>query len=501
VAQWERAVRFSDAADERTRAALYDSLAYECSLVDRWQDVAAAAEVSLAIWRRLGDAAREGRTLGLLGHTMWRLCRGEESRRAAEQALSVLAPLGPSEGLAWAYANLARSRMEDSRSTEAVEQARQAQALAEQLGLDDVMSDALNTEGCSIADLGTSWESPLRRALDLAVANGLQEQAGRAFANIYATHAGLLQLVESESYYVNGVTYCDDHDIATFSSCLRGQRTVVLARTGDWDEAVSLAEEVLASGVSPVNRLNSLAALGGVRARRGVGDAWACLDELSTAADALDEAEWIALARVARAEARWLEGDREGALTELQRAEEVAGRCNIVSRSEVAAWRHRLDGTVPTDLQPVEPFASEIAGDPGTAARLWDDRGYRYAAALALLDSSDEESLREAVARLDALGATAVAALARRRMRELGIRSVPAGARAATRAHPAGLTRREREVLELIVGGHSNDEISHQLFISVKTVDHHVSAVLSKLGVPSRKVAAAEAVRLGLVSA
>jgi DNA-binding CsgD family transcriptional regulator len=63
------------------------------------------------------------------------------------------------------------------------------------------------------------------------------------------------------------------------------------------------------------------------------------------------------------------------------------------------------------------------------------------------------------------------------------------------------LTRRELEVLVLVCDGHTNDEISNRLFISVKTVDHHVSSVLARLGVGSRKVAAAEAVRFGLVGA
>jgi DNA-binding CsgD family transcriptional regulator len=63
------------------------------------------------------------------------------------------------------------------------------------------------------------------------------------------------------------------------------------------------------------------------------------------------------------------------------------------------------------------------------------------------------------------------------------------------------LTRREGEVLDLICAGHTNAEIAARLVISVKTVDHHVSAVLAKLGVPTRTVAAAEATRLGLVGA
>jgi DNA-binding CsgD family transcriptional regulator len=83
-------------------------------------------------------------------------------------------------------------------------------------------------------------------------------------------------------------------------------------------------------------------------------------------------------------------------------------------------------------------------------------------------------------------------------MRRLAIRSVPAGPRSATREHPLGLTGREQEVLTLICARHTNAEIASKLFISVKTVDHHVSAVLAKLGAPTRGVAAARAAELGL---
>jgi DNA-binding CsgD family transcriptional regulator len=82
--------------------------------------------------------------------------------------------------------------------------------------------------------------------------------------------------------------------------------------------------------------------------------------------------------------------------------------------------------------------------------------------------------------------------------RRLGIHSTPVGPRTATRAHSLGLTQREREVLGLICDGCTNAEIAVQLFISAKTVDHHVSAVLAKLGAPARKAAASQAARLGL---
>jgi DNA-binding NarL/FixJ family response regulator len=133
-----------------------------------------------------------------------------------------------------------------------------------------------------------------------------------------------------------------------------------------------------------------------------------------------------------------------------------------------------------------EPFRLEIDGDRAGATAAWLDLSCPYDAALALLGAADEESLRRAVGMLGELGATAAVRVARQLMRERGIRSVPTGPQRATRADPHGLTRREQEVLHLICAGNTNAEIAANLVLSVKTVDHHVSAVLAKLGVPTR---------------
>jgi DNA-binding CsgD family transcriptional regulator len=169
----------------------------------------------------------------------------------------------------------------------------------------------------------------------------------------------------------------------------------------------------------------------------------------------------------------------------LDRVRDVSAGVVVLSRGWMALWTRRLTGIAePIDL---EPFASQIAADGAHAAELWDRLGYRYEAALALVDTKDEDLLRESLVHL-----------VRRTMRDLGIRSIPVGARTTTRAHPQGLTRREQEILQLLSEGESNEEIAGSLFISVRTVEHHVSAILGKLGATTRKGAAKEALKLGL---
>lgn len=91
-------------------------------------------------------------------------------------------------------------------------------------------------------------------------------------------------------------------------------------------------------------------------------------------------------------------------------------------------------------------------------------------------------------------------AIIARRLRELGERRVPRGPHASTNDNPAGLTNRELEVLPLPAEGLRNAEIAQRLVVSQKTVDHHVSAILRKLGVNTRGQATAAAARLGLAS-
>src|SRR6185436_12666011 len=66
-------------------------------------------------------------------------------------------------------------------------------------------------------------------------------------------------------------------------------------------------------------------------------------------------------------------------------------------------------------------------------------------------------------------------------LRERGVSQIPRGPRSSTKENIAGLTKRQMEVLSLLAGGLQNKEIADQLFLSAKTIDHHISDILSKL--------------------
>jgi DNA-binding NarL/FixJ family response regulator len=148
---------------------------------------------------------------------------------------------------------------------------------------------------------------------------------------------------------------------------------------------------------------------------------------------------------------------------------------------------------------PSEPWSTQLAGDWRAAATAWRARDRPYEAALALSEADVEEALRESLAQLQRLGAGPLERKVARRLRERGVRGVKRGPRRSTRANAAHLTRRELDVLALVAEGLRNADIAEQLFVSRRTVDHHVSAILRKLQVGSRGEAVAAAGRLGLL--
>jgi DNA-binding CsgD family transcriptional regulator len=202
----------------------------------------------------------------------------------------------------------------------------------------------------------------------------------------------------------------------------------------------------------------------------------------------------------ARAEVAWLEGNRNAVADATEGAHQLAlERKSRLLAGELGDWRRRVGLVAELQADVAAPYDVQLAGDWARAAERWSELGCPYEAALALAEADEEDALRRSLKMLQDLGALPAAAIVARRLSARGARGVPRGPRPTTQENPAQLTKRELEVLGHVAQGLRNADIAERLFVSAKTVDHHVSAILRKLNVRTRGEAGAEAVRLGLV--
>lgn len=484
AAQYERALRFADGLDVRARAQLYDALATENALIDRWEQAESARRRAVALWQEAGEPLRVGDSLRLLGRNLWRLCRLQEAEEALRSSLDLLEQLPPSEELAWAYSYVAHLHM-NNRPADALLMAARACRTAESVGAQAALSDALNTEGCALANLGRGGVEQLRRALDVALSIGSEDSAGRAYTNLHSVLRDEYRWDEAERYFDEGLSYAEEHDTPTFATCLRSGHAWMLDYRGRWDEAEAQCLQILnRPDLSPVNRLYTSIPLARIRIRRGDPQGPPMLAQLDRLATGGGEGGYTGELAALTLELAWLRNDAAAVAPAAAQGLAVIDTCLPATRAAFASWLQRC-GAPSADPRHVADWRVQ--------ADMWAQRRCPYDEALALLDSPHEADLRQALQTFQQLGALATVQRTQQLMRERGIIVIPRGPRSSTQANAFGLTRREQEVLDLLTASFTNSEIAGKLFLSEKTVDHHVSAILHKMGVSTRRDAARRA--------
>ncbi len=424
---------------------------------------------------------------------LWRLARPRETLAAASELLALTEALpGTAErGWALAYHGCVTGGDHDVRLAELDE----AVELGHRLGVADIVAHALQTRGTLLESRGDAGLPDVERALRIARGSGSDAQAARAFANLYQLAVEHLQHDAHEWVWAEGMRWCEEHQMRTWGVSLSATRAQALLRRGRLDDAVALARRVLAQEISTVNRIHLLVPYLTSRVRRGHAGV---LEDLLAARDlaaACGEACWQLPMATALAELAWLTDDPaladEGVLSIYADTDGVQPW--LRGELAVALARLGLLGAPPTD--PPSPYREELEGDHRGAADAWRRTGCRYEAAVALASSDDPALLEEALTTFNELRAESAADRVRRRLRDVG-GSVVRGPRRTTRSHPAGLTAREAEVLAHLAEGLTNAQIAERLVLSQRTVDHHVSAVLAKLGVDNRADAVRRAAEL-----
>jgi DNA-binding CsgD family transcriptional regulator/tetratricopeptide (TPR) repeat protein len=499
AAHYARALRYGDRLTPGERGDLLRTQAIVCHLTDQYDDSLAAATRAVDEYHTIGDRLREGDALRIRYDARRSAGYIVEAAQDAWEAISLLETVPASRELAHAYAIMSHHHLESEKRREAKAWAARAIELGQQLGAHDVVIVATTLIGTAeLFDGAPGGLARLEDLLESAGAAGLVDQVGNIYVHLLWPAMTIRNYKIMEKHLVPALQYCSDHGLELGGRYLRAYAARVDLDTGRWDDAAEHAKAVLRlprSATMP--RILALVVLALVRARRGDQEVRPLLDEAWALGESTGELPRIGPVAVARAEVAWLAGRPDEVVEATDAALDLAVRRESTWRvGELLSWRRRAGVRDEIGVEPRDPFAAQVAGKPLEAAKQWTQLGCPYEAALSLADADEEEPLRESLEMFTSLGARPAAAIVSRRLRALGVRDIRRGPTRSTRTNAAGLTNRESQVLELVAEGLRNAEIAERLFLSQRTVDHHVSAILRKLGADNRVEAAAKAATL-----
>ena len=461
------------------------------------EEATAAIDEAIAARKRAGDIPGLGNALRISARIRWLCGQSAAAEAQSAEALEVLHDHHETWEYAMALSAQAQLDVLADRSLPAVAGAQRAMSLAGRLDCSDIYLHAWTN--LATARTSLSVESGIPDFL-AAIAETRQRGQLDLLPRLYGN---LTYMMTYDRRYQNLFTYLEEgiaasiaRDNAPLEAYMRGARALALLDLGRVPEALTEAEGVV-YGPFPrgTGRFNAHVALARLRIRTGAPED-GVLDEARALPTAGRDIMRYAPLAVVDAEALWLGLPRPGAVERLRTALDMCMRVQTQrwSLAETALWL-RLLGE-PLSLSPEitsrlkSPYREHIEGDWREAARMWGELGCTYEQAIAL-SAGDEAAQREALRLFDRLGAVPAAARVRRQLRANGARAVPRGPIAKTRDSPVGLTARQSEVFALLVKGLSNGQIARRLSISRKTTEHHVSAIIARLGVASRGEAAA----------
>jgi ATP/maltotriose-dependent transcriptional regulator MalT len=498
---YRRASDFVDRLPRAEQAAVYEELGGAAYLVGRLDASVAALDRAVELYRELDDRASVGRCTRVLARVHWFAGDGELARNAALRAIAVLEPLGESVELAGAYSGFSQLSMLAQDSSRAIAWGNRALELATKLGDERTLVHALVNIGTATLQLDPEGEARLVEAFAAADAAGQREDASRALSNLAFTMLCWVRPEPALRHAEHGAAYAGEHELHLLASYCATIAAWLRLRAGAWDEAERVVRAESERGHS-VAQLLALTVLTELAVRRGDDDASERLAELQAQAEHAGDFQRTAPALELAAERALTSGAPLPAarLEQLVADQARFGGLTGWGAARLSGWA--TVAGIEIDVEPgasSAPYAAMRDGDWLGAADAFGEVGWTYDRALMLSLLDDEEHLTEAIEIARELGAEPLAGHVSRRMRTLGIR-IPRGPREATRANPAGLTSRQLEVLALLVEGLSNAEIAERLVVSPRTAEHHVTAVLGKLGARSRLDAVRRAAELELLS-
>ena len=481
------------------RAALGEAYAWALSNSNQLHFATDAAATAAELWRQHGDDSRLVRALVTLSRQQWLTERTVVARASGERAFDLARPLGDSYQTALATLNLGGLLVLTDREEDGLAYLDEALRIAERCGAASVAALCHNYRGSALLQLGDlSGCAELLRSVAQAARLDNHEYVMRAYYNLIEGLWRLGEYRQALSYIEQGENFGRDRDFRVYGYMFAARRCRLALMRGQLTAAEAGLRELLAGQDDPgmIGR-ETVPILARVLVRQGSAEAPEWLALAARHAERADVLEWLVPTGLAHIEHAWLTGDRAQADPYPELLLERTSRPGmLVQRGELLVYLRRLG--YPAEPFPgcPEPYAAALRGDWRSAADAWLRDGDPYERAVELAGSGEIEPAREALTALDGLGAKPAVAIVRSRLRDLGVTRLPRRPQPGTLVNPAGLTDRQLEILRLVATGLSNAEIARRLVVSPRTVDHHVAAILQKLGVHTRRDAAARAAEL-----
>jgi DNA-binding CsgD family transcriptional regulator/tetratricopeptide (TPR) repeat protein len=496
LAHFESVLRHADRLEATEHARIIHDYAWELHHALRFDEAVRAGREAVARYTELGDPTAAGEAMVGLSAQLLMAGEGEQAARVIEEARTILETAGSPSALAYALTHYGVIVTLTEASGKAVPVLEHARGLAIEANRPDLAALCLIYLGLASPDLDVDeriWH--LRNGLAATITTGDHECAGRAYYSLSLVLYSFGRWDELTVCLADGLAFATEWGLVLHTYLMEVGRCLLLMRRGDWMDAEHGLRAALGHEGMGLRRVLSTASLGRLLARRGDPEAERLLTDAWQQASDGYSIFLLAFTGLAYAEWGWLTGQPDRVAEVQQAWAPHAEHATVITPLWAELLRYAARAGLPAepfDGCP-EPWAAGLRGDWRTAADAWERLGDPYERALELAESGEVEPTLTALRILDDLGACAAAALIRRRLKGLGVARVPRGLSSSTRANPAGLTDRQLDVLMLLADGLTNAEIAARLVLSVRTVEHHVAAILTKLGVPSRREAAAVA--------
>ena len=497
------AIEYYGGKDENKLVSFFEPYAYECYLTNRMKDAIIYQQKVAQIWKTKQNAEQLGNSLWFLSRLWWFDGNRRQAELFAKQAVDVLNDQPPTRAKAMAFSNMSQLKMLSDQTVECIHWGEKAIWIAQQLNDDEILSHAYNNIGAAQSKVHNYQRKGielLKKSLAIAQRHHFHEHAARAYTNMAYSAVVMKDYPFATAILKEGIQYCEELELDSWRTYMLSWKARLLLDTGHWNEAAEIAEQLIRSDTqASIVKIGALTVIGTVRMRRNKPDALPALLEAKAKAFEAMELQRILPALTALLEYEWITGEPVIEKTAIEYAIGLLSQGGTLRESsEFDFWLDKVRG----QQVPLHHIHERYrAGDPtttGATAAGWERLGCPYEQALFLFEG-DETAKRQAIAIVQKLEATAVYEKMKLAMRSEGIRSIPRGSRKTTRDNPALLTERELGVLELLKEGLQNKEIGTRLFISAKTVDHHISAILFKLDVDSRTKAVKEALHRGII--